>query len=179
MPPKFSQTYLLESTQLSSELIGEALCTSPHTTYICQTNFPTALISALYGPRYPAHCSFDVLIGTVPGNNGSNRYITQAIVYTDAQYRNWKLAKNGQGEWGKPYRSVEEFVKELRKEFGTLAGKFPYESAEGALLMKKLESMGGTADANVRDALALPPLEQKTIGDVQQAGNYLELHSFL
>jgi hypothetical protein len=91
-------------------------------------------MAALYGPEYPPHYAFDILTGSMPNpsydpnesrdNSEQILAVTRAIVYTDKHYRNWDIAKTGQGEWQTPSRSLEEFVKELRAEFGNVAGEF-------------------------------------------------------
>jgi hypothetical protein len=127
--------------------------------YICPTKLPTALLCALYGPRYPADHFFDILVGAVPNHKGIPEYVARAIVYTDPQCTNWKLVKTGQGRSNKGIKSLEEFVKELRNEFGVLASKSSYEATECVMFIRRLESMERAVDASVRNALALPPLE--------------------
>jgi hypothetical protein len=127
--------------------------------YICSTNLPPALLCALYGPKYPADHVFDILVGAVRNHKGVHEYVARAIVYTDSQCSNWKLVKTGRARSNRCVISLEEFVKELRIEFGTLAGKSSYGATEYVMFMRRLESMEKAVDANVRDALALPPLE--------------------
>ena len=45
-------------------------------------------------------------------------------MFTNKDYRDWTVTKEGSGEWHTAHRSMEEFVKELRGEFGKLTVEF-------------------------------------------------------
>jgi hypothetical protein len=95
------------------------------------TNTFPALIGALYGPKHPGYWDLDIVTGTIQNiesdgkrNIANDLYVTRAIMFTNKDYRDWTVAKEGSGEWHTAHRSMEEFVKELRGEFGKLTGEF-------------------------------------------------------
>lgn len=84
----------------------------------------------IYWPKYsfPTFYGQDVLTApeTIALDNGESRilYVTRAIVFSHGFGGSWKVLRSGTEEWHTPWRSMEEFVKDLKREFGEMAGKF-------------------------------------------------------
>ncbi|KAH8731062.1 hypothetical protein GQ44DRAFT_722720 [Phaeosphaeriaceae sp. PMI808] len=110
MPSQTYETDVLRRTSAANALKEEAL----------------SLLYALYGPQYSPECTFDVLTGVTLISTGQRleaKHVARGIVYLDKDLLDWKICWTGTGDWTSYIRCLEEFVRELKIQFGKAACK--------------------------------------------------------